>query len=163
LNSDPTTLVVGSILVGADTLVGEMVKSRIPHMRGREWDPYTALGVVRSGRLVGGVVYHGYRGFDVQISAAFDEIGWALPGALRALAAYPFLDLKVQRVTIITGRKNRKARKLLHGLGFKFVGVAKRGLDGNEDACIFEMLKENCKWLKDRTHGIISPTSTAAA
>ena len=154
---------VGSILIGADTLVGEMVKSRIPHMRGQDWGPYTALGVVRRGKLVGGVVYHGYRGFDVQISAAFDQVGWALPGTLRALGAYPFLDLNVQRVSVLTGRKNKKARKLLCDLGFKFVGVAKRGLDGNEDACIFEMLKENCKWLKDRDNGIISSTSTAAA
>ena len=85
-------MIVGSILIGADALVGEMVKSRIPHMRGEEWGPYTALGVVRRGKLVGGVVYHCYRGFDVQISAAFDQVGWALPGTLRALCAYPFRD-----------------------------------------------------------------------
>ena len=131
-----------------------MVKSRIPHMRGQEWGPCTTLGVVRRGKLVGGVVYHCYRGFDVQISAAFDQIGWALPGTLRALCAYPFLELKVQRVSVLTGRKNKKARKLLCDLGFKFVGVARRGLDGNEDAFIFELLKENCKWLKDRDNGI---------
>ena len=158
-----TPAVVGSILIGADALVGEMVKSRIPHMRGQDWGPYTALGVVRRGQLVGGVVYHWYRGFDVQINAAFDQVGWALPGTLRALCAYPFLELKVQRVSVLTGRKNKKARKLLCDLGFKFVGVAKRGLDGSEDAFIFEMLKENCKWLKDRTDGNISSTSSAAA
>jgi RimJ/RimL family protein N-acetyltransferase len=163
MNPPPEPMIVGSILINADTLVGETVKSRIPHMHGQEWGPYTALGVVRRGKLVGGVVYHGYRGFDVQISGAFDEIGWALPGTLRALSAYPFLDLKVRRVSVLTGRKNKRARKLLCDLGFRFVGVAKRGLDGREDACIFEMLKENCKWLKDRTHGIISPTSSAAA
>lgn len=143
-------MVVGSILLGADELVGEMVKSRIPHMRGQTWGPYIALGVVRRGRLVGGVVYHGYRGFDVQISAAFDCIGWALPGTLRALCAYPFVDLNVQRVSVLTGRKNKKARKLLCDVGFRFVGVAKRGLDGVEDAFIFEMLKDDCKWLNDR-------------
>lgn len=156
-------LLVGSILIGADALVGEMVKSRIPHMRGQSFGEHTTLGVVRRGRLVGGVVYYGYRGFDVQISAAFDQVGWALPGTLRALSTYPFLDLKVQRISVLTGRKNKKARKLLCGLGFRFVGVARRGLDGNEDAFIFELLKENCKWLKDRTHGIISTTSSAAA
>jgi hypothetical protein len=155
--------IIGSILIGADALVAEMVKSRIPHMRGQAWGPYTALGVVRRGKLVGGVVYHGYRGFDVQISAAFDDVGWALPGTLRALCVYPFLDLKVQRVSVLTGRKNRKARKLLCDLGFRLVGVARRGLDGAEDAFIFEILKENCKWLKDKTHGIISSNSSDTA
>jgi RimJ/RimL family protein N-acetyltransferase len=156
-------IVVGSILIGADALVSEMVKSRIPHMRGQDWGPYTALGVVRRGKLVGGVVYHGYRGFDIQISAAFDQAGWALPGTLRALCAYPFLELEVERVSVLTGRKNKKARKLLCDLGFRFVGVAKRGLDGIQDAFIFEILRENCKWLKDRTHGIISSKSSAPA
>jgi RimJ/RimL family protein N-acetyltransferase len=163
MSSHLKPLVIGSILIGADALVGEMVKSRIPHMRGGEWGPYIALGVVRRGKLVGGVVYHGYRGFDVQISAAFDHVGWALPGTLRALAAYPFLDLKVERVSVVTGRKNKKARKLLRDLGFRFVGVAKRGLDGTEDAFIFEILKDNCKWLKDRPHGIISSNSSNPA
>jgi hypothetical protein len=156
-------IIVGSILIGADALVGEMVKARIPHMRGQDWGPYTALGVVRRGKLVGGVVYHCHRGFDVQIGAAFDQVGWALPGTLRALCVYPFLEMKVQRVSVLTGRKNRKARKLLCDLGFKFVGVARRGLDGVEDAFIFEILKENCKWLKDRTNGIISSKSSAAS
>jgi hypothetical protein len=156
-------IIAGSLLIGADALVGEMVKSRIPHMRGLEWGPCATLGVVRRGKLVGGVVYHSYRGFDVQISAAFDQIGWALPGTLRALCAYPFRELKVQRVSVLTGRGNKKARKLLCDLGFKFVGVARRGLDGSEDACIFEMLKENCKWLKDRDNGTVSTTSSTAA
>ena len=80
-------------------------------------------------------------------------------GALRL----PVPGLNVQRVSVLTGRKNKKARKLLCDLGFKFVGVAKRGLDGNEDAFIFELLKENCKWLKDRDNGTISTTSSAAA
>jgi len=34
--SHPRPIVVGSILIGADALVGEMVKSRIPHMRGHD-------------------------------------------------------------------------------------------------------------------------------
>jgi hypothetical protein len=132
-------------------------------MRGLDWGPCATLGVVRRGKLVGGVVYHCYRGFDVQISAAFDQVGWALPGTLRALCSYPFRELKVQRVSVLTGRKNKKARKLLCDLGFRFVGVAKRGLDGIQDAFIFELLKENCKWLKDRDNGIISTNSTDAA
>ncbi len=78
-----TPIIIGSILIGADALVGEMVKSRISHMRGQEWGPCTALGVVRRGRLAGGVIYHCYRGFDVQVSGAFDQVGWALPGTLR--------------------------------------------------------------------------------
>jgi RimJ/RimL family protein N-acetyltransferase len=155
-------VVVGSLLFGADELVGEMVKSRIPHMRTLQWGSFQALGVVRHGQLVGGVVYHHYRGFDIQIAAAFDAKSWALPGTLRALCAYPFVQLGVTRVTAITGKKNKKARRTLERIGFALEGVAKRGLDGVEDAMIFGLLKDNCKWLKDKDHGIRIETTASA-
>lgn len=147
ISSEPA--LIGSILFGADELVGAMVKARISHMRGRDWNGgYRALGVVRRGVLLGGVVYHDYRTFDIMFSGAFDRVGWALPGTLRSLFAYPFLDLDVRRMTACTGRKNKKARKTLEGLGFRLEGVCRRGLDGFDDACIYGMLKENCKWLR---------------
>lgn len=146
LISEP--VIVGSILIGADDVVGELVRSRIPHMRDGEWGPFKALGVIRRNKLVGGVVYHGYRGFDTQMSCAFEGVGWALPGTVRALLAYPFETLGVRRVTAITGRKNKRARKLLEDLGFVHEGMARRGLDGFEDAFLFGLLKEHCKWLK---------------
>ena len=43
-------IVVGSILIGADALMGEMVKSRIPHMPRKAWDrtPRSALSAAES-------------------------------------------------------------------------------------------------------------------
>lgn len=155
-------MVIGSILIGADDIVGEMVKQRIPNMRG-EWGPFTALGVVRRGQLVGGWVYHSYIGFDVQLSAAFDGVGWALPGTLRALFNYPFNELGVRRMTAITGRSNHKARKALKDLGFTLEGVAKHGLDGHEDAFIFRMLREECRWIGHGRKQEISPEAARAA
>src|SRR5512139_1266008 len=139
ISSNPA--VVGSILIGADELVGEMVKSRIPHMRGKDWGHYTALGVILNGVLVGGVVFNNYRGFDIHMSAAFDRPGWARRGVLRALCSYPFNDLGVRRVSAITGRKNKKAKKTLIDLGFVFEGVARKGLDGVDDAFCYSMLR----------------------
>lgn len=148
-----TPAVVGSILMGADDLVNALVASRIPHMHGKLFGPCVALGVIRRGTLVGGVVYHNYRIWDIELSCAFDQVGWALPGTVRALMAYPFNELDCRRVTAIIGRKNRKARKLLEDLGFKLEGVHERGLDGFEDAFSFGMLKEKCKWIKERPNG----------
>jgi RimJ/RimL family protein N-acetyltransferase len=145
-----TPVVVGSILIGADALVGDMVKSRIPHMRGQSWGEHATLGVVRRGRLLGGVVYYGYRGFDIQIGVAFDGKGWALPSTLRALCAYPFSELGCERVTAVTSKKNKIARKMLIKAGFRFEGVIRRGLDGANDGCIYGLLKHECKWLTDK-------------
>lgn len=142
-------MLVGSILVGADDLVGEMICSRIPHMHECP-RPSTALGVVRRGVLLGGFIYYRYSGFDVHLGAAFDRPGWALPDTLRALFNYPFNDMDCSRMTAITGRRNKKARKGLVDLGFTLEGVHPRGLDGREDAISYGMLKDNCKWIKPR-------------
>lgn len=141
--------IVGSLLYGLDNAVAEWVRQKIPHMRNLEWESsYSAIGVIRRGEFVGGVVFHNYRGHDIQISAAFEK-GWATPATIRGLAAYPFEQLNVVRVTAITGKKNKKARRALETLGFVLEGVAKRGLDGREDAMILGLLREQCKWVKN--------------
>ena len=141
-------MIVGSILLGADDLVSELVASRIPYMRNHSFGPCTALGVVRRGVLIGGAVYHNYVGHDVQVSIAFDSPGWALPGTLRALFDYPFNQLGCARMTALIGRSNKKSRKITEGLGFKLEGVHRKGLDGSEDAISYGMLKEHCPWIK---------------
>ena len=117
---------------------------------------------MRRGRLLGGIVYYGYRGFDIQIAVAFDGKDWALPGTLRALCAYPFDELGCERITAVTSKKNKTARAIAKA-GFRSEGIVRRGLDGVRDGFIYGLLKHECKWLKDRTHGIISSTSSAAA
>jgi RimJ/RimL family protein N-acetyltransferase len=141
-------LVVGSILLGADEMVAAMVKSRIPHMKDQEWGPCTAFGVVQSDKLVGGVVYHCFRKFDICFGAAFDTHTWAKPATLRALFDYPFNQLGCVRVTAITGRKNKPARKMLEHVGFKLEGVARRALDGINDGYVYGLLKEDCRWIE---------------
>lgn len=142
-------LIVGSLLIGADEVVAEIVRQRIPHVRETGFGACTAIGIIRRGHLVGGVVFNNCRGFDIHMSAAFDRKGWALPETLRALCEYPFGQLKVSRVTSITGKKNKRARKALEYIGFTLEGVHPRGLDGREDAMSYGLLRENCKWLKD--------------
>jgi len=153
--------VVGSILIGADDMIAEFVAARIPHMRDRNFGPYTTLGVVRKGYFLGGVVYHGYQGFDIQVSIAFDHPGWSLPSTMRALFEYPFTQLGVKRMTAIVGRKNTRCRKLTAGLGFKLEGVHPKAMDGTEDAMTYGLLKENCKWIRDNGKEHTSPARAA--
>lgn len=153
--------IIGSILLGADEFVSALVASRIPEMRGKTFDRFTTLGVVRNGDLVGGVVYHAYYGHDVQVSIACDRPAF-MPW--RVLFSYPFEQMGVSRITAIVSRKNKRARKFAIALGFKLEGVHPRGVDGIEDAFSFGMLREHCRWLKDRKNGQeIRSSSTAAA
>ncbi len=143
--------IVGQLLVGADEAISEIVRQRIPHLREQGFGPHTAFGIVHKGDLVGGVVFNYYRGFDVHFTVIMEKVAPVGRSTIRALFEYAFDQLGVKRITSITGRKNKKARKALAFLGFREVGVAHRGLDGFEDAFIYEMLKENCKWLRTKS------------
>jgi RimJ/RimL family protein N-acetyltransferase len=121
------------------------MSERLPHLREGLW-PCTAFGFIRDGRLVGGVAFNNYRGFDVHMSAVLDCA--MTRSELRVLCDYVFGQLGCKRATAVAGKKNKKARKALEIVGFTLEGVLKRGFDGFEDAMIFGLLKEHCKWIK---------------
>lgn len=150
-------LIIGRVLYGADELVAEFVRRRIAHIGEAGFRnartgtiEATALGVVIGGELVGGAVFHNYRGFDVEMSAAFDTPRWCLPETLRRLFAYPFLDLGCARMTTITAADDTRTRRIDEGLGFVLEGIHPRGLDGVRDAVSYGMLREDCRWIKLR-------------
>lgn len=135
---------VGSILIGEDQAVAALVGSKIP---GFAPVKFTALGVVRNQKLVGGVIYHNYSRHGIEVTGAFDDPRWALPQTMRALFDYPFQQLGCVRITAVIAKKNKRSRRLCEGLGFRLEGVARKGFDGKQDACIYGMLREECKWL----------------
>ena len=138
---------VGPVLFGADDLVAAFVKTRIPQVGEAGFKEYTALGVVRNGKMLGGVVYHAYSGFDIQASYAFDSPSWASRPVLRTLFAYPFVQLGCVRMTGIASRKNKHARDMMDRLGFKLEGVHRKAADGKVDAISYGMLKNECRWI----------------
>jgi RimJ/RimL family protein N-acetyltransferase len=144
--------VLNSILFNADVVVGDRVARAIPHIGTVDrLGSYVALGVVRDDRLVGGVDFHNYRQHDIEISITFDQTGlrtWCRPEVLAGLFSYPFNTLGCARITAIAGRKNKKSRQLIENIGFKLEGTARRALDGREDAMIYGMLREECRYLQ---------------
>ena len=150
---------VGPVLYGADAAVAAYVAARIPHA-GEGFGACAALGVVRGGALLGGIVYHNWRGRDIEVSAAFDRADWARPAVLRCLFAYPFEQLGCARMTAVTGQRNDRARRFLSGIGFVREGVARRALADDEDAIIFGLLRAECRFLKGHGHGIENPENT---
>lgn len=108
--------------------------------------PFEALGAVRDGWLIGGVLYNNWRGASIETHWA-GEPGWMTRAHLRCLFAYPFLQLKCRRVTGIIRRRNKTARKIAEKLGFRLEGVARQGYEDGEDAMIYGMLKTDCRWL----------------
>lgn len=113
---------------------------------GPEFGACQAIGVERDGELVGGVVYHDFREVDMQMSCAATDPRWLSRGRLRVFFAYPFVQCGCLRVSTIAARANKRARRLNEGLGFRLEGVARKAWQG-KDACLYGMLREECKWI----------------
>lgn len=123
------------------------VAHRVPKMTGADYGDFTGLDFHKDGNRIAGMIFNNYTGFDVNIHIAADSPEWAKPGVLKKIADLIFNQWGCVRITTIAGRTNKKAIKLNSGLGFVLEGIQRRGLDGKEDALIFGMLKEECKWL----------------
>jgi hypothetical protein len=155
-----TAHIVGSLLFGADQEVADLVSSRIPQMFGARFtEPFHAVGVVRNGTLAGGVVFYNKRFngngelVDIEMSAAFEPTDWCRPTTLKALFEVPFVMLNSPRMTTITSRKNKAARLIDEGLGFKLEGVHEQAIDGKQDAVSYGMLRKNCVWIDPARRG----------
>ena len=131
---------------------------RMPNFDGSvPWGPCYPIGFVRDGRLLAAAVYHNYTGHDIHLSGAADSQLWATKPAIRMLFWYPFVDRGVRRVTTVTAKKNRRARRFNEKVGFRVEGTVRKGFDGRDDAIIYGMLREEAdRWLvdmKDAAHG----------
>lgn len=109
-----------------------------------------AIGVVSGNRLCAVAVYHHFRPAvpDIEMTMTADSPRWAAKGAVRFLLAYPFEQLGCVRVTALIGRKNKRSRRLVEGLGWKLEGTCRRAWDGRQDCMVYGMLKDECRWLE---------------
>lgn len=139
-----------NLVLGHDAEVADWVAGRIPHVTG--FKDMAAIGIERDGDLVGGVVYHEYRGNDIQMSCAAISPRWLTEGFIRALFVYPFVTLKCDRVSSFTPKGNTHTRRFLEKLGFEEEGNMRRGFV-DDDCILYGMLKEECKWIKGFNHG----------
>ena len=108
-----------------------------------------AIGVIVGEKLVAACIYHAFRPQtpDIQMTMVADTPRWCTKGALQFLLAYPFQTLNCARVTCIVARKNKRSRRLIEGLGWKLEGTCRRAWDGRQDAMVYGMLREECRWL----------------
>ena len=109
-----------------------------------------AIGIEQDSKLIAGVVYHAYSGGnDIQMSVAADSKRWLSRDVLRALFAYPFVQVRCDRVTALTMKSNRSTRKFLLGIGFDEEGNIRRGFR-TDDCIVYGMLREECKWIRGK-------------
>jgi hypothetical protein len=116
---------------------------------------FQALAVLNDeGQFCAGVVISEYRGHDCQISCATEtSVAWR-PNVIKTVFEYIFYQLGCVRCTSITKKTNKRTRTFLEGLGFKLEGRLRRGFDGTQDALLYGLLVEECRYLSDADNGV---------
>ena len=99
------------------------------------------LAVVRDGRLLAVAAYNNYTTRDIELNFAADHPRWATKQVVTWLLAYPFVQLGTQRVTAKVKKSNKKARKLLVGVGFKEEGCHRHAAENLETVFSYGMVR----------------------
>jgi RimJ/RimL family protein N-acetyltransferase len=111
--------------------------------------PLTAIGVSSNdGDVMGVAIFNNYRQNDIEITFITATPKWATPGNIRGILHYPFVQLGVKRMTAITAKSNKRARKLLIGLNFVLEGVHLYATKDLTSSCTYALYAENAeKWI----------------
>ena len=141
--------VIDGVLYGASETIVEMVRQRIPNAFDGFSEAAVGLGVVKDGRLLGGVVFDQYTERNIVMSGAFDSPRWCSRSTLRRLFRYPFVQLGLRRMTTITTADNHRALRLDTWLGFQYEGTLRKFFPNDVDGVVLGMLREECRWLGD--------------
>ena len=102
--------------------------------------------VQKNGQLIAGAVFHDYRDGQIEASIAASSPSWATRSVLYSLFAYPFNQCDANRLLVTCDESNDKAMKMNKQLGFTPEGILRQMYYPN-DAIVWGMLKDECKWI----------------
>lgn len=96
--------------------------------------------------LVSNITYSGVQAVNCEISCAAEtSMAWR-PHVCKAIFQYVFGQLGCVRCTSITRKNNTKARGFLEALKFTLEGNIRKGYDGEKDALVYGLLREECQF-----------------
>lgn len=122
---------------------------------GQKFDPSQACWLTslsQSGNILGVVIFSRFTTGNCEITVAAKDPRFITKRFAFAVAAYPFIQCGVRRVTAFIAVDNAKSLNLAQRLGFRIEGTAKHWFpDG--DAHILGLLSEDCKFLLKDENG----------
>lgn len=137
---------IGDVLFGFDHDVAQWVAQRIegftPSVSAK------ALGIVKNGDLVAGVVYERWNGVHVEASIAIDDAGWASKSTMFRIFHYPFVQLGCEAISVIVASSNAKSLNLVAKLGFEPEAIIKFAAPDGSSLVVLKMFREKCKWIR---------------
>lgn len=132
-----------SIAHGAE--VGHWVAPRVAGQYHAEMSE--AIGLVREGKIVAGVIYENWNGASIVTHIAIE--GRLSPGYLFAIYHYPFVQCGVRKIIAPVSAGNTKSVAMCLNMGFIIEArIADATPDG--DLLMLTMTADKCRFLGDR-------------
>lgn len=114
---------------------------------------YSAIGLERDGELIAGVLFEQHNGPNVMMHVASDgSRHWMTPAYMAACFRYPFLQLKVNRVSGLVRADNADAQRFDEAMGFTREGILREGAADGTDLILYGMLACECRFLAGKYH-----------
>lgn len=108
----------------------------------------TGIGLEEDGELIAAVVFNMYTKASICMNVASDRSkNWLNRDFLFRAFAYPFIQLKCNRITALVRVDNLDAQRFDEHLGFKKEGLIRRASEDGTDMILYGMLREECRWL----------------
>jgi RimJ/RimL family protein N-acetyltransferase len=112
------------------------------------FDGATGIGLEKDSELIAAVVFNMYTKASICMHVASDgSKNWLNKDFLFRAFAYPFIQLKCNRITGLVRVDNIDAQIFDEKLGFKKEGLVRKGSDDGTDMILYGMLKEECRWI----------------
>jgi RimJ/RimL family protein N-acetyltransferase len=136
------------IITQPEELIGAFVNVRQGNKPTTPWGRCSAMGLVRDGRLVAGLIYNGVDEENICLHiGAEDGSRWLTPQFLFAAFDYPFNQLGKRRITALLRSGNAKAIGFVENIGFELEGRLANYYANGDARLIYGMLREKCRFL----------------
>jgi hypothetical protein len=136
---------------GHDVIVADFVAQLIPRCRERGFPPASkAIGIIKDGALIAGVVYHNYEpeAQVIEISgAALPGHQWVTRETLKRSYVYPFITCGCQMVVQRNSVRDERLLGMLAHLNYAFIPIP-RMLGRDEDGVLCCLTYE--AWVESR-------------
>lgn len=121
----------------------------------------SAIGKVKDGELVAGILYESNNGANVMAHIA-GEGQWLDKTLLYIMFHYPFVQLGVNRITASSNSDNAKSIAFLERIGF-IMEARLHGATSTGDILLFRMFKSECKYLESRYGKCVKTAAISAS
>lgn len=115
-------------------------------LRGVFLPDFKVIGVFDEETLLGAVVYDGFTARDCNLHLCIHDRRCVTRRVIRAVFAYPFTQLRLDRVSAQVWEDNAPSLELVQRLGFVFEGAK---LLPDTKQLLFGLQRHSCHWLKE--------------